>query len=340
MMRSFFIAFVTTVAVAAAGPRGGAAAQPKPAPIPVAVANGTPGVNIEFYLNAGKLADAPVSVTGDANWLLDLSNMGKTKVTLYVDVCKDGKIVKVMFVSGSGQAPPEDEGCRRRLAAVSFQSDCGVTKITLNFANFGAQVIGCGGLSFRDPKVIGGIGGGAVLIGLLAGGGGDSTTTNTFTSTPLPTTTTPPPVASPPVTVVPPVPSANTTPVTTTPPRVTANGRYRCVAVNVVADNGRHNPTINLGPQIAGDFTVMEGSITIRHPAPFIDIVGAFFDTASGRFNGDARGTVAGFPNVGVRAEGTVDTATGRIQFNYTMGTGGELPGGQPITYAITLQRQ
>ena len=126
------------------------------------------------------------------------------------------------------------------------------------------------------------------------------------------------------------------------PPRPTADGRYRCVAVRVVNDDGRHNPTINLGPQLTGDFDVREGSgtITIRHPEPFVDIVNAPFDPATGRFSGTAVGRVAGSPNVGVRAEGTVNTTTGQIVFTYTMGTGGELPGGRPIVYEITLQKQ
>ena len=158
-----------------------------------------------------------------------------------------------------------------------------------------------------------------------------------------------PPVTadSPPVSPTPPVqqmpPVTETPPVTMPPPpppRTTADGRYRCVGVTVVSDEGRHNPTINLGPQLTGDFDVREGSITIRHPAPFVDIVGAQFDTATGRFSGTAVGGVAGSPNVGVRAEGTVNTATGQIVFNYTMGTGGELPGGRSIIYGITLQKQ
>jgi hypothetical protein len=86
-------------------------------------------------------------------------------------------------------------------------------------------------------------------------------------------------------------------------------------------------------------FSIREGSITIAHPAPFVPITGDY-NTTTGAFIALGRGGVAGFPNVGVRGEGTVDTTTGRITMLYTMGTGGELPGGQPITYSITLQKQ
>ena len=170
-----------------------------------------------------------------------------------------------------------------------------------------------------------------VLGGALITGGGSPTT-----GAP-PVSTAPPP---PPVTTAPSPPSPTPAP-PTQPTTPTAAGRYRCVATAVVSDNGRHNGTINLGAQLTGDFAVSDdGGLAIRHGTPFVDIVNAQYDRATGRFTGESRGTVAGFPNVGVRAEGMVDLATGRIQFNYTMGTGGELPGGQAITYAITLQRQ
>ncbi len=350
MMRLCFVALVSTMIMMAAGPLGGIAAQaPGNYSYPLDFAGGTPGVSIEVFMNAGKAGEVTLNSAGGATWLLDMGNLGKTKVTLYVDVCKDGQTIKVMFVPGSGQAPPEDEGCNRRLAAVSFQSDCGVLSINFDFSRFAARVVGCAAPLYTRPAFYGPIGGAVVALPFILGSGGTATTTGI--SSPPPATTTPtataPPAATPQPPATTPQPPATTPqpPATTpqppaAPPRTTANGVYRCVAVNIVSDAGRHNGPINLGPQLTGNFMVSEGSITIRHPAPFIDIVGASFDTASGRFTGDARGTVAGFPNVGVRAAGTVDTNTGRMEFDYTMGTGGELPGGQPITYRITLQRQ
>jgi outer membrane lipoprotein SlyB len=196
------------------------------------------------------------------------------------------------------------------------------------------------GWSFTDPKVYGSIGG-AVLGGVLIGvaGGGEAPTANTLTPTANPN---PNPTPAPNPNPAPaPAPTPEPTPAPPPPPpRTTADGIYRCVEVVVVSDEGRHNGTIALGPQLTGNFDVREGSISIRHPAPFVDIVGAQFDTASGAFSGTAVGPVAGSPTVGVRADGTVTTSTGRIVFNYAMGTGGELPGGRPIVYRITLQKQ
>lgn len=211
MMRSFVVALVTILLVTVVAPFERLAAQPNAPPqqAPVDFVGGVPGVNIEIYINAGKVADAPVGSAGDASWVLDLSNMGKTRVQIYVDVCKDGKIVKVAFVTGNGQPPPKDEDCDRKLLAVGFQSDCGVTRITIDIRSFGARVIGCGSF-FTKPQGYGSIIGGGVLVALLAGGGGDSTSGSSFTSTPTNTqtstntpTATPPPPSTPPSTTTP-----------------------------------------------------------------------------------------------------------------------------------------
>lgn len=198
------------------------------------------------------------------------------------------------------------------------------------------------GFTISDPKVYGAIGG-AVLGGILiAAGGSDTPTVTGGTPTVSPQPAPAPAPAPTPAPAPAPTPEPTPAPTPAPPPRTTADGRYRCVAVRIVNDEGRHNSTINLGPQLTGDFDVREGNgtITIRHPAPFVDIVNAQFDPVTGRFSGTAVGGVAGSPNVGVRAEGTVNTTTGQIVFTYTMGTGGELPGGRPIVYEITLQKQ
>jgi hypothetical protein len=219
MIRLCLIALVTIVGVSLAtlpeplAAQANAGAAQQPVSFPLEFVGGTPGVSIEVYLNAGKVGDTTLNSTGGGNWLLDMGNSGKTRVTIYVDVCQDGKIVKVLFVTGGGAAPPEADDCDRRLAAVSFESDCGVTRITLNFRTFGANVLGCGGISFKDPKVIGGVGGGVVLLALLAGGSDDgpSGLTNTppvFQAPPLANTSAPP-VANPPPVAAPTAPQAS-----------------------------------------------------------------------------------------------------------------------------------
>jgi hypothetical protein len=214
MIRSFLVALVTVVVVSGPGALGRLAAQPantasQSISFPITVEGGTPGVSIEFYLNAGKLADATANSTGGVDSILDMGNMGKTTVQIYIDVCKDGKVVKVLFVTAGNQPPPKDEDCDRRLTAVSFQSDCGVTQITLNFANFGANVIGCGGLSFRDPKILGTIGGG-LIGGLLLFNNGDDGPTAVAAPVQLPVTV-----------VTPVIPPVNTSTPAPAPPQFT-----------------------------------------------------------------------------------------------------------------------
>ena len=83
----------------------------------------------------------------------------------------------------------------------------------------------------------------------------------------------------------------------------------------------------------------MSGStITCTGPAPWVTVAGTF-NATTGAFSMTGRGTVADRPNVGVRFEGTLTTA-GQLRGDYTMGTGGELPGGRPIVYDVSGQRR
>jgi len=187
--------------------------------------------------------------------------------------------------------------------------------------------------SLLTPKTLL-IASGAVVGGLFVANSGGGASTPIATTAP----STPVPVAVP----APVVPPSTTPPVTTTPPATaapTADGIYFCADCGVVSDEGGHNQFVGLCPALNGPATVRQGSITISHAAPFVPITGDY-NTTTGAFTATGRGTVAGFPNVGVRADGTVNPSTGRITMTYTMGTNGELPGGRSITYRITLQRQ
>ncbi len=82
---------------------------------------------------------------------------------------------------------------------------------------------------------------------------------------------------------------------------------------------------------ISGGLPII-GPIDISGPPPFVDVDGNIL--SDGSFFATGIGTVAGFPNVTVEMEGTVRFgSTGVMEADYTMGAGGELPGGQPITY-------
>jgi hypothetical protein len=211
MIRSFGVALVTTFVVVLSTSYDRIAAQPNapPSQLPVQITGATPGINLELFLNAGKVADVTISTTGDGSSVLDLSNLGKVQLQVYVDVCQDGKVVKVMVVSG--QPAPEDTNCRRRVVGSAWWSDCGATRLTLDVTRFGMRVVGCGSL-YTEPKFYGPVGGAIVVGGLLIAGGGDGTTTASSsppTSTAPPATT--PPVAPPPVTPPPVTPPTNTT---------------------------------------------------------------------------------------------------------------------------------
>ncbi len=80
------------------------------------------------------------------------------------------------------------------------------------------------------------------------------------------------------------------------------------------------------------------GSIKFTGPDPWVTVMGDFTEQ-TGAFDTNGIGTVAGFPNVAVGFQGTID-ASGNLTGRYTMGTGGELPGGRPIEYTLqaTLQ--
>ena len=57
-----------------------------------------------------------------------------------------------------------------------------------------------------------------------------------------------------------------------------------------------------------------------------------------GTFTADGEGTVAGFPGVAVRLEGTL--TPGGLTGDYTMGVNGGLPTGAPIIYSVRPERQ
>ena len=192
MIRSFAVALLAVVVVvfgsttrvdmAAQQPAAGATG---PSALPIQFSGGTPGVNLELFLNAGKVADVTINSSGQGASVLDLSNLGKVQLQVYVDVCQDGKTVRVLVVAGQ---PIAEDNCKRRVVGGAWWSDCGVTRITLDLTKFGMRVIGCGSF-FSENKMwlIPVVAGGAVVPFL--GGGGDSPS-STFTPTTFQNTTT------------------------------------------------------------------------------------------------------------------------------------------------------
>lgn len=189
-----------------------------PTRVPVDFTGGKAGLQIELFINNGKVADATVSGQGTASAFLDFSNLGKVEVHIYVDECQDGKTVKVMVQPGQ---TAEDNGCKRRFVGAPWSTVCGVTRITIDLRSWGAHVVGCGNF-FTEPRgilTLVGIGGGGLIAGLAAGGGAQQTPFVTTPVTTAPSTT--PTVSTPPTVTVTPVTPTPTNTSTPVPPPAT-----------------------------------------------------------------------------------------------------------------------
>jgi hypothetical protein len=77
------------------------------------------------------------------------------------------------------------------------------------------------------------------------------------------------------------------------------------------------------------------GDITITGSSPFVTVTGVVSSNCT--FIATGEGTVAGYPNVSVTMDG--DLLSQVLTGEYSMGAGGELPGGNAIvfTYSGTL---
>jgi hypothetical protein len=73
-------------------------------------------------------------------------------------------------------------------------------------------------------------------------------------------------------------------------------------------------------------------AMSVDGDPPFVDVEG--FAQPDGSFMLEGMGTVAGFPNVSVTFEGTIEFP-GVLEGTYTMGANGELPGGEPAVYDV-----
>ncbi len=123
---------------------------------------------------------------------------------------------------------------------------------------------------------------------------------------------------------------------------------------SILSDPSGHEPFIQLlnaldaltarffgsavGAPGAAPNTAATGTVVIEGNGNWVAVTGTLQD--DGSFSGTGTGTVAGFPNVSVTFTGTIDfdETTGApvsITGTYTMGAGGELPGGNPAVYTI-----
>jgi len=100
----------------------------------------------------------------------------------------------------------------------------------------------------------------------------------------------------------------------------------------ILYDDGGHGPFINMPSYLELLINLLNG--TILGPFPWVSVSGTI--DQEGNFMAEGRGTVAGYSNILVTFEGQV-SGQGLVG-EYTMGAGGGLPGGFPITYFLEGQ--
>lgn len=99
---------------------------------------------------------------------------------------------------------------------------------------------------------------------------------------------------------------------------------------SVIKDGEEHHPFIMMLETFRA--LARDGSITFEADPPWVTVSGELEE--DGSFYTEGIGTVAGYTNTSVTFEGSIQDGT--LTGEYTMGAGGELPGGFPIVYGIT----
>ncbi len=155
--------------------------------------------------------------------------------------------------------------------------------------------------------------------------------TATSTPTPATATATPTPAAATPA-PTPVTPSLPPPAVPTEPVTFSGRGQFQGTLV-ATGGNLQHE---QFG-RIAGPRTIVaeQTDIKLTSGNGWIAVVGQL--ATNGTFTATGSGTYAGFPGVGVRFTGTI--TFNKLVGDYVVGTAGELPGGQSITYHFVGSR-
>lgn len=132
----------------------------------------------------------------------------------------------------------------------------------------------------------------------------------------------------PPVTPEPTPTSVTIPPATSTPVDEVLIG----VGVTIIYDDGGHGPFISMPTYIELLISFMND--TIQGPFPWVEVAGTV--DPEGGISAEGRGTVAGYSNILATFEG--EYSEEGLVGEYTLGAGGGLPGGLPITYYIEGQ--
>lgn len=278
--------------------------------VAVNVTGGVAGSVLDIALNGGKVGQVTANDRGMASTAIDLSGVGNARIQAFVERCEHGR--NVLLLVTSGRTMPKDEKCNRKLAGAFWAHKA--RKITVDLAAGTLRVQNAG---MSTALKIGLAAGGTVAAigaGVAAAGGGSSSTATMSSTT-----------ASDPIT---------SAPAPTPTPAFDPTGTYDANA-SVNYDPAQSAIYIGLAPhQVLGvswDGSIM--TISGTSGSNWVTVSGSW-DSSSGNFNLTGHGTVAGYPDITEQFQGTL-SSDGHLIGDYSMGTGGHLPGGTPTAYTI-----
>jgi hypothetical protein len=182
--------------------------------VAVQIVGAAPGLTIEIALNGGKIADTAITTNGTGTSVLDVANLGKTQAQVWIEICENGKRVRVLIYTSGGQ-PPDDENCRRRALGYFWTDRAKTIKISVAAASM--NVDSAGGLSGKEIVGYVVLPAAGATTGVLVAGRNSAPAAQSAGS---PVTVIPPVTTPPAVNTTPPAPTNPTTPPTTptTPP--------------------------------------------------------------------------------------------------------------------------
>jgi hypothetical protein len=131
----------------------------------------TVNTTVAVALNSGKIADAKIGADGMGSSPLDLTNLGKARVDVYIRVCKDGRTQVLLFTGGG--VPPKADRCDDKPVG-AFWTDK-TTHLIVNMQKLTMTSGGSGGGNFfMTPLGLVIIGSGAATGLVLATNGDDN----------------------------------------------------------------------------------------------------------------------------------------------------------------------
>lgn len=316
-----FLLIVGSVAIASAA----LAQNGKPAQI--IINNAPPSINIDVFIDAGKVQTAQVNQQGTTGFTLDFLSLGKPSGQMYVEVCKDGQRIRVI---SDGVNIPEDEGCNRKPIGAAFTFTC-TNKITLNWAQAKGSFGGCG--SFLTNKAF------LIPVGAVIGTtpflfGGDNSP-DTFAarnvSNDIVTAQLPGPTPQQPQT-----PQTPQTP--QEPPALPSPaGNWRADRCTVGADPRAHESVVHLCNVSNYTVSASNGGLGVTAASPFPPRIGGSYNATTGAFGEFTSDSIVGsnVPAIwAVRGVFTATTMTLTVTMTVTVNGSTD-----SVTYTITLVR-